>query len=367
MDTSDPGITFDERGWCDYCRNYHKSILPHWHPDEQGGKELARISDHIRRESKGRTHECIIGLSGGPDSSYATYVAKEVMGLNPLIYHVDAGWDNQQAVSNIEKMVNGLNLDLFTEVIDWEEMKDLQVAFLKSQIPDQDYPQDMAFFSGLYRFAKKNKIKYILTGANYSTECVREPEEWGAYVGIDRRLVNDIHGRFGKIPLRTFPITDVFEYKVYYRYFLGMKIVTPLNFVPYVKKDAEKAMAAKFGWQGFVHKHHESRFTIFYESYWLPRKFGYDKRRAHFSSLILTNQMSRGEALDRIASPEVDELTLEHEFEYVANKLGLSVEELRQIFEGKNKTFADYKNKKRLISIGANAMRSLGLEKRRFS
>jgi N-acetyl sugar amidotransferase len=367
MDTSDPRITFDERGWCDYCRNYYKNILPHWHPDEPGEKEIAKIADRIRRDSRGRTHECIIGLSGGPDSSYATYVAKAKMGLNPLIYHVDAGWDNQQAVSNIEKMVNGLNLDLFTEVIDWEEMKDLQVAFLRSQIPDQDYPQDMAFFSGLYRFAKKNKIKYILTGANFSTECVREPEEWGAYVGIDKRLVGDIHKSFGRVPLGTFPIIDVFEYKVIYRYLLGMKIITPLNFVPYVKKEAERELSEKFGWQGFVHKHHESRFTIFYESYWLPRKFGFDKRRAHFSSLILTNQMSRREALERIARPEVDELTLEQEFEYVASKLGLSVEELKHIFEGKNKTYADYKNKKRLISIGAKVMRSLGLEKRRFS
>jgi N-acetyl sugar amidotransferase len=367
MDTSDPRITFDDRGWCDYCRNFHKNILPNWHPDERGKKQISELADRIRRASKGRTHDCIIGLSGGPDSSYAAYIAKEQLGLNPLIYHVDAGWDNEQAVGNIEKLVNGLNLDLFTEVINWEEMKDLQVAFLKSQIPDQDYPQDMAFFSGLYRFAKKNRVKYILTGANYSTECVREPEEWGAYVGIDKRLVSDIHGKFGRIPLRTFPIIDVFAYKVFYKYFLGMTVVSPLNFVPYIKKDAENELFERFGWQKFAHKHHESRFTIFYESYWLPRKFGFDKRRAHFSSLILTNQMSREEALERIARPEVDELTLEQEFEFVANKLGLSLDELKDIFEGENRTYRQYKNKRWLISIGASIMKSLGLEKRRFS
>lgn len=367
MDTSDPRITFDERGWCDYCRNFHTNILPNWHPDEQGERDLLKIAESIRRESRGRKHECIIGLSGGPDSSYATYVAKEKMGLNPLIYHVDAGWDNRQAVENIEKLVNGLNLDLYTEVIDWEEMKDLQVAFLKSQIPDQDYPQDMAFFSGLYRFARKNRIKVILTGANYSTECVREPEAWGAYVGIDKRLVKDIHGRFGRIPLRTFPVVDIFAYKIFYRYAFGMKVVAPLNYVPYIKKEAERELAEKFGWRGFVHKHHESRFTIFYESYWLPRKFGFEKRRAHFSSLILTGQMTREEALARIARPEVDELTLEQEFEYVAGKLGLSVEELRGIFREPNKTAADYRNKSGLIALGANLMRTLGLEKRRFS
>ncbi len=366
MDTSDPRITFDDRGWCGYCRNFHKNILPHWHPDERGEKEIRRIAEKIRQEKKFGKHDCIIGLSGGPDSSYATYVAKEKLGLNPLVYHVDAGWDNQQAVSNIEKIVTGLKLDLFTEVIDWEEMKDLQVAFLKAQIPDQDYPQDMAFFSGLYRFARKNRIKYILTGANYSSECVREPEAWGAYIGIDRALVRDIHGQFGKAPLRSFPIIDVFQYKILYKYLLGMRVIAPLNFVRYVKRDAEQEMHERFGWERFVHKHYESRFTIFYESYWLPRKFGYDKRRAHFSSLILTNQMTRAEALERVARPEVDELTLEQEFEFVASKLDLSVEDLRAIFRGKNRTYADYRNKRWLISLGARTMRSLGLEKRKF-
>ena len=366
MDTSDPNISFDETGKCDYCRNYEQTILPNWHTDGHGEAELMKIAEKIKKEGVGKEFDCILGMSGGLDSSFAVYIAKEKMGLRPLIFHVDAGWNTQQAVGNIEKVVDGLGLDLYTEVINWEEMKDLQAAFLKSQIADQDLPQDYAFFSGLYKFAKKNKIKYILTGSNFSTECCREPEEWGGYLGIDKTLVHDIHRRFGKRPLKTFPIVDILLYKLYYKYFLGMQVFYPLNLVPFVKKDVEKLLEDKFGWQKFQHKHHESRFTRFFEDYWLPKKFGYEKRRAHFSSLILTGQMTREEALERISKPELDEQFLLQEFEYVANKLDLTVAELKEIFEGENKTYRDYKNKKNIISFGAKVMRLLGLEKRYF-
>ena len=366
MDTSDPNIIFDENGISDYYHNYNNTMLPNWYTDERGHSELMKIAEKIRKEGKGRDFDCILGMSGGLDSSYALYVAKEVMGLRPLVFHVDAGWNTQQAVGNIEKLIDGLNLDLYTEVINWEEVKDLQVAFLKSQIPDQDLVQDYAFFSALYKFAKKNKIKYVLTGSNISTECCREPEEWGGYAGIDRTLVNDIHKKFGKRPLKSFPIVDVLSYKIYYKYVLGMEVFKPLNLVPYIKKDVEELLKSKFGWQKFQHKHHESRFTRFYEDYWLPRKFGYEKRRAHFSSLILTDQMTRDEALERISKPEMDDRFLKQEFEYVAHKLDLSVVELQTIFEGENKTYRDYKNKKGIISLGTKVMRTFGLEKRLF-
>jgi N-acetyl sugar amidotransferase len=366
MDTSDPNITFDEKGWCDYCRNYHSEILPNWHTDERGELELMKIASKIKKGGEGKDFDCIIGMSGGLDSSYLVYIATRKMGLRPLIFHVDAGWNTQQAVGNIEKLVDGLKLDLYTDVINWEEMKDLQVAFLKSQIADQDLPQDYAFFSSLYKFAKKNKIKYVLTGSNFSTECCREPEEWGGYAGIDKTLVKDIYHRFGARPLKTFPLVDVLVYKIYYKYILGMEVFKPLNFVPYIKEDAEEFLQRSFGWQKFLHKHHESRFTRFYEDYWLPKKFGYEKRRAHFSSLILTGQMSREAALDRISRPELDDQFLKQEFEYVANKLGLTIEELQTIFNGENKTYRDYKNKKKIISLGTKLMKVLGLEKRFF-
>jgi N-acetyl sugar amidotransferase len=366
MDTSDPGISFDANGISDYYHNFHKNILPNWHTDEAGEQELIKIAEKIKKEGVGKDFDCIIGMSGGLDSSYTVYIAKEKMGLRPLIFHVDAGWNTQQAVSNIEKVVDGLGLDLYTEVINWEEMKDLQVAFLKSQIADQDLPQDYAFFSALYQFAKKYKIKYILTGSNFSTECCREPEEWGGYAGIDKTLVNDIHKKFGKIALKSFPIVDILVYKLYYKYFIGMEVIKPLNLIPYIKEDAEAILHERFGWEKFLHKHHESRFTRFYEDYWLPRKFGYEKRRAHFSSLILTNQMTREEALERISRPELSEQFLTQEFEYVANKLDLSIAELTAIFKGENKTYNDYKNKKYMIGLGTRVMKFLGLEKRLF-
>lgn len=366
MDTSDPHIVFDENGVSDYYHNFHNVMQPNWHTGEEGRKQLMAIAEKIKKEGVGKDFDCILGLSGGLDSSYTVYVAKEIMSLRPLVFHVDAGWNTQQAVGNIEKLIDGLNLDLYTEVINWEEMKDLQVAFLKSQIPDQDLPQDYAFFSALYKFARKNKIKYILTGSNISTECCREPEEWGGYAGIDTTLTHDIHKKFGTRPLKTFPLVDILSYKLYYKYVYGMQVFKPLDLLPYIKEDAEKLLEEKFGWQKFQHKHHESRFTRFYEDYWLPKKFGFEKRRAHFSSLILTGQMTREEALERIAKPEMDQQFLRQEFEYVANKLDLTVEELETIFQGKNKTYKDYKNKKKIIDLGSKTMRILGLEKRLF-
>lgn len=366
MDTSDPNIKFDERGWCDYCNNFHSTIKPNWHTDERGERELMQLAKKIKQQGEGKDFDCIIGLSGGLDSSYAAYIAKEKMGLRPLLLHVDAGWNTDQAVGNIEKLVDGLGLDLYTEVINWQEMKDLQLAFLQSQISDQDLPQDGAFFSALYKFARKHKIKYVLTGSNFSTECCREPEEWGGYPGIDKTLFLDIHKKFGTRKLGSFPIVDILVYKVLYQYVLGMEIVKPLNMVPYIKKEAEETLERLFGWRKFQHKHHESRFTRFYEDYWMPKKFGYHKRRAHFSSLIMTGQMTRDEALARISQPEMDDHFLKQEFEYVANKLDLTVDELQAIFEGENRTYRDYKNKRWAIGLGSNVLRLLGLEKRLF-
>ena len=366
MDTTDPNIVFNEAGESDYYTNYVETIKPNWHTDESGYKELMQTADKIKKEGIGKDFDCIIGLSGGLDSSYVAYIATVVMGLRPLLYHVDAGWNTDKAVGNIEKLVNGLGVHLYTDVINWEEMKDLQLAFFKSQIVDQDLPQDYAFFSSLYKFAKKNKIKYVLTGGNFSTECCREPQEWGGFPGIDKTLVKDIHSKFGKRPLKTFPIVDILSYKIFYKYVLGMQVFKPLNLVPYIKKDAEQLLMDKFGWEPFQHKHHESRFTRFYEDYWMPRKFGFQKRKAHFSSLILTGQMTREEALERVSKPELSDDFLEKEFEYVAHKLDLTKEELQTIFEGENKTFHDYNNKIKLIGYGAQIMQKLGLEKRLF-
>lgn len=362
MDTSDSLISFDERGWCEYCNNYYTNILPHWHTDERGQAVVDREMDEIRRYGKGRDHDCLIGISGGVDSSYLTYLAREKFGLRPLLFHVDAGWNSQQAVNNVEKLVDGLGLDLHTEVVNWLEMQDLQLAFFKAQVPHIDTPQDHAFFAGLYNFAAKNKFKYILTGANYSTECVREPLEWH-YHASDLRQLRDIHRRFGTRALATFPTTDIFKFKIYYRYVKGVRVVKPLNNVPYFKEAAMQLLVDRFGWQKYAHKHYESRFTRFYEGYWLPTKFGYDKRRAHFSSLILTQQLSREDALAKIAAPAYDAATIADDFEYIANKLDITVDELRALHAGPNRTYHDYANRMGLIELGTKALRAVGVQR----
>lgn len=365
MDTSDSTITFDERGWCDYCRNFHQHILPNWHPNDRGVQEIMPLIEKIKREGKDRDHDCLIGISGGLDSSYVTYVAKEKFGLRPLMFHCDAGWNSDLGVSNIQKIIEGLGLDLVTEVVNWEEMKDLQRAFFKAQVPFVDTPQDLALFSAIYNFAAKNDFKYVITGGNNSTECVRESIEW-TYFSTDMRHVRDVHKRFGSRPLETFPVCDILKYRTYYRWLKGIRVTKLLDYVPYIKKDAIRTLSEKFGWQPYPQKHYESRFTRFYESYWTPRKFGYDKRRAYMSSEILTGQMTRDDALERISKPELDEKTMAQELEYVATKLGWTVAEFEEVFRGKNKTYKDYKNNMFLITLGARIYNLLGLDNRIF-
>ena len=367
MDSTDPSISFDGDGVCNHCHNFKFSIKPFWDVQSSNASNLLSLAKTIKQDAGDSDFDCIIGISGGLDSSYVAYVAKEIMGVRPLLLHVDAGWNTHQAVENIEALVDGLELDLYTEVVNWEAVKRMQVAFLRSGIPDQDLVQDAAFFSSLYKFARKNKIKHIITGSNFSTECCREPEEWGGYLGIDKMLFSDIWKKFGDGKVNSFPLTDILVYKLLYQKILGMQVHHPLNLVPYVKKEAEETLEKLFGWQPFKHKHHESRFTRFYEDYWLPRRFGFEKRRAHFSSLIMTGQMTREHATHRLSGPEMNEHFLQQEFEYVAHKLGLSVEELQELFDSPKKTYRDYKNKRWIISLGANILRFLGLEKRYLS
>lgn len=362
MDTTDAKITFDNNGVCDHCNTYFKKIEPVWNYGKGREKELDKIADSIKRAGRGKDFDCLIGMSGGIDSSYLVYMAKEKLGLRPLVFHVDAGWNTQLAVNNIERLIDGLNLDLYTHVIDWEEIKDLQLAYFKSGVPHIDAPQDRAFFATMYQFASKYKVKHILTGGNYSTECVRNPKEW-MYYQSDTVQLKDIHRKFGTKPLQTFPVNHILWHKFYLPYFRGIKVIRPLDYLPYNKKEAMELLMSKFGWQPYPQKHFESRFTRFYESYWLYKRFGFDVRKVQFSSLILTGQMTRNEALQELRKPPYDEESIMQEFEYVSNKLDISVNELQSYMDAPKKTYKDYKSQEFIYTIGAKAMRLLGLER----
>ncbi len=361
MDTSDSAIVFDADGVCDHCRNFERRTLPNWDTGDAGRRKLDALVRRIKEDGRGKPFDCIMGMSGGVDSSFLAVVAKEQLGLRPLIFHVDAGWNSQEAVNNIERLVDGLGLDLFTDVIDWEEMKDLQLAFFKAGVPHIDIPQDHAFFATMYKFAERHGIRHILTGANYSTECVKNPMEW-IYFGTDTKQILDIHRRFGTRPLRKYPLSNILRHKLYLRYWKGIRVVAPLNFVPYDKEAAMQMLVTRFGWQRYPQKHFESRFTRFYEGYWLPTKFGYDTRKVQFSSLILTGQMTREQALAELAKPALDEQTASQDTHFVAAKLGISVAELQGYLHAPNRTFRDYASQHGVFWLGSRAMKLLHLE-----
>lgn len=362
MDTSDSQIVFDDDGVCDHCTGFKRHVLPNWHPDERGAAMFRETATKIKASGKGKPFDCIMGMSGGLDSSYLLHLAVSEFGLRPLVFHVDGGWNTDIAVNNIQVLVDKLGLDLYTEVVNWEEMRDFQLAFFKSGVPHLDLPQDHAFVATLYHFAHKHNIKYIVNGGNYATECVRNPLEW-LYYGTDMAQIRDIHGRFGTVALRTYPFSSVLFHKVYLRYLKGVRVVKPLNYLPYTKEAASKVLAETYGWRPYPQKHFESRFTRFYEGYWLPTRFGYDTRRVQFSSLILTGQMTREEALAKLKLPAYDTATIEEDFEYIASKLRISVAELRGYHEMPRKTYRDYKNREWLFDVGAKTLKLLGIER----
>ena len=362
MDTSDSAITFDAAGVCDHCRTYDTDIKPYWRTGDEGRADLDATVAKIRADGKRRDFDCIIGLSGGIDSSYLTYLASKKLGLRPLVFHVDAGWNSQIAVNNIERMVDKLGLDLHTEVINWRSMRDLQLAFFKSGVPHIDTPQDHSFFATMYKFAQQYDVKYILTGANFSTECIRNPLEW-MYYQSDSTQIRDIHRRFGTLPLDDFPLTSILWHKVYLPYVKRIKVVRPLNSFAYNKAVAAKLLQDEFDWQPYPQKHFESRFTRFYEGFWLPKRFGYDTRRVQYSSLILTGQMTRDEAVAQLQRPAYAELDVDEEMRFVAKKLEITVTELQSYLDAPRRTFRDYKSQRTIYTAGARVMSALGMER----
>jgi N-acetyl sugar amidotransferase len=347
MDTSDPEITFDDGGVCNHCRAY-VGIVDSLPPEKDRKHQLDALFDRIKESGKGKAYDSIIGMSGGVDSSYVAYLAKSG-GLRPLAVHVDAGWNSELAVKNIECIVKALDIDLVTLVVDWKEMQDLQAAFFRSGVANQDIPQDHAFVAGVYRMASKHGIKYVLNGGNYATESIL-PTSWG-YNALDLRHIKGIHRRFGKGRLSKYPTINFFKYYVYYPYIRGIRAVRPLNYIDFNKAAAIEHLSAEYGWRYYGGKHFESRFTKFFQAHYLPEKFGYDKRRAHLSSLIVSGQLSRDDALAEMAQDIYPDGKLPEERAYVIKKLGLTEEEYEDIRSSPNKSYEDYPSAELLFRL----------------
>ena len=360
MDTSDRNITFNSEGICSHCLDYKKTIKPKHLNQIKNKKNFERLISSIKLSSSNKEYDCIIGLSGGLDSSYLVFTAKK-LGLNPLIFHADTGWNSKLSSSNIEKIISNLNLDLYTYVIDWNEMRDIQLSFFKSGVPHIDSPQDHAIFASLYKHARKFGIKYILTGANYASEGINSPVDWLYYQSDDIQLKN-IQNKFGNLKLKNFPITSPFFNKFLMPYIYGIKTLRLLDFIDYKKDSAENELINHLNWTAYEEKHYESRFTKFYESYWLYERFGFDLRKIKFSNLILSNQIEREDALKQLHKKPYNENKIDEDKIFISNKLGITKENLNKYLIMPLKSFRDYKSRYFSYYIGARIYKYLGKE-----
>tara|TARA_B110000003_G_C16628236_1_gene525652 strand:+ start:1017 stop:2165 length:1149 start_codon:yes stop_codon:yes gene_type:complete len=345
MDTSDSKITFNNKGICEHCSHFYNNVEETWLNSINSSSEgdLKELAHKIKKKGAKDKYDCIVGISGGTDSSFMLHYIITELKLRPLVFHVDGGWNTKSAVKNIYNLVKKLDLDLHVKVVDWEEMRLLQLAYFKSGLSNIDTPQDQAFIATLYHYANKNNIKYIFNGGNISTENVVMPMEW-MYFTTDLRLLKDIAKKFMCKPLKKFELSSALYHKLHLRYFRGIQVIKALDYIPYIKADAINILKSKYDFESFTNKHAESSFTKFYEGYWLPARFGFDTRRITYSSQILTGQMSREDAIRSLKEPALNEIEIKNESNFVAKKLRISEKELQSYFLMPKKTYKDYKN-----------------------
>ena len=357
MDTSDPEIVFDHEGVCNHCKSADLLLqqVPYSLEKKLKEKEFQMLISKIKDDGKGKKYDCIIGLSGGVDSSYVAYVLKEA-GLNPLAIHLDNGWNSELSVMNIESICRTLKIELFTKVLNWEEFKDIQYSFLRSSTPDSEIPTDHAIFVTLFEVAKQFNLKYILTGINISTESIM-PKTW-SYGHWDWKYIKGIQKQFGKVKIKDFPHIGFLKL-IYYLKVKRIKWVNVLNYLEFNKEDAKKVIQEKLNWRDYGGKHHESLYTKFYQTVILPNKYGIDKRKAHLSSLICSNQLSREEALVELSKPLISELESNSEKEYLIKKFNISSAEFNKIMNDTPKTFYDYPNSSDFINNIQNFRKKL--------
>ncbi len=341
MDTTALEIEFDENDICSFCKEYEIRSSKDLHDDPEDEENLRKYLENIKSKRKNHKYDCLIGVSGGVDSSYVAYLLKNVYGLNPLAIHLDNGWNSELAVSNVENIMKILDIDLITHVLDWNEFKDIQLSFLKSSISNVEIPTDHAIWALLIKTASKMKIPYIIAGNNVVTESTM-PTTW-LYQSKDSKLIKSIHKRFGTNIRKTYPSLTNFDY-VYYLLFKQIKWIPILNYIKFNKQEAKALLIDKLGWRDYGGKHYESIFTRFFHAYYLIEKFGYDLRKPYLSAEVCSGQLSREEAIGEISLPPAEESVISSDQEYVAKKLGLSRQELIQIIRQPNKDFDEYPN-----------------------
>lgn len=335
IDSQVPGVFFNQNGVCNYCA-IHDELEREWPLDDEGRHHLEQMVAAIKRDGVGKPYDCVAGLSGGTDSTYLLYLAKQ-FGLRPLVVHFDNGWDSEIAVNNIKKAITALHCDLQTYVVDWEEFRDICVSFLKASLPWADAPADLAINSILYRVAAEEGVRYILNGSSFRTEG-KMPSEW---TYVDGRMVKHIQGRYGRLPLKSFPNLTMLDF-INYSVIRRIRILRPLNYVEYHKDQAREILQEELGWQYYGGHHYESIYTRFIYSYLLPKKFKVDKRIITHSALVRSGEMTRAEALQSLQEPPYAEDKINADIEYVVKKLGLSKTEFQAIMDLPVKSFRDY-------------------------
>lgn len=338
MDTSDPEITFDAEGWCNHCTEALERMKTQLLPPPERERALAALVGKIKKEGQGKEYDCIIGVSGGVDSTTVAYTVKK-LGLRPLAVHFDNGWNSELAVDNIKRTVEKLEIELYTYVVDWEEFRDLQLCFLRASVANCETPTDHGITAILFRMAADVGTRFILSGSNLATEAIM-PYAWGHY-NQDLKHIKALHKRFGARPLETMPLISLFDY-FRYVFLRGIRQIPFLNYIDYRKDAAKEMLAREIGWRDYGGKHYEAVWTRFFQGYYLPAKFGYDKRRAHLSTMICSGQIYRQEALEEMEKPLYPPDLLREDMQFVMKKFGLGQDQFDSIVKAPLRVATDF-------------------------
>lgn len=365
MDTSDADIVFDSNGVCMRCNEYKNRILPQWNYGEGHEEELNTLLVEIKRKGQGKQYDCILGLSGGLDSSYMLHLAVKEWGLRPFVFHIDAGWNLPVAEENIKRLTEKLGVELHVEKMNWDEMREMQLAWFRTGLEMLDAPQDHAFIALIDKYSRELGVKYILNGYNISTEIIADPESWekGSGPTGDGTFMRDVIKKYCSIPIKNYTFTNGFKHKFWIPYVLGVKTIKPLNLVPITKEKIIQTLSEEYGYVPYGQKHFEDLLTKFLEGWWTPTRFGHDIRRAQLSSLVVTGQMTREEALEILSKPPITEEESKALFTEVAKRLEISEEELMALHDMPECT-DKFKSQEKIYALGIKLYEILGIEKR---